>query len=102
MTFSRQNSSISPSSPKFGSNVFLSFEARGAKSGGAGSGGAFGSVREVSFRPREKLGAASRPAEFPADASSRSRETHAVAAASLERQLRTLSSSSFIVRFSCL
>ena len=45
MTFSRRNSYIS--------SFFVSFEALQAKSGWAGSSGAFGPVREVSSRPRE-------------------------------------------------
>ena len=48
MAFSRRNSSILPRSPKDGSNVFVFFEARQAKSSGASSRGASGSVREVS------------------------------------------------------
>ena len=102
MAFSRRNSSILPRSPKDGSNVFVFFEARQAKSSGASSRAASGSVREVSSSLGNMLGAVPtfRLEGFSDKASSRSRETCALAAASRERHLRTFFSSFLIACYS--
>ena len=87
MTFNRWNSSISPPSLEVGSNLFVPSEARQAKSSEASS-----SVRDVSSHLRDMLGdvPTSEPSGFPADASSQSWETRALAATFRERQLSAL------------
>ena len=102
MAFSQHNSCIPPRSPRVGLNLFVCFDARQAKSSGASSSGASGSVREVPPRLRDMLGATFRLAGFSTYASSRSRETRALVGASRDRKLRTLSLSSLLARCSSL